>query len=81
MNLFQEESFEMSLEPSSAVPTFADYSQALERLQRQATHRRAVMSCGLGWTLETLVGEEQERRDRALLELWESQNGPGWVGY
>lgn len=69
----------MSFEPSP--PSFADYSQALERLQRRTALRRAVMSAAVGGSFEMHGGEDQERRDRDLLDVWERHHGPGWLGY
>lgn len=69
----------MSLE--SYPPSFADYSQALERLQRRTAIRRAVMNVGIGSSFEMPGGEDQERRDRELLDVWERHHGPGWLGY
>jgi hypothetical protein len=68
----------MSLNPST--PSFADYSQALERLQRRTALRRAVMSVGMGGSFEMHGGEDQERRDRELLDVWERHHGPSWMG-
>lgn len=68
----------MSLEPSA--PSFADYSRALERVQRRAALRRAVMGSGIEGSFEMVLSEEQERSDRELLEVWERHHDPGWFG-
>jgi hypothetical protein len=84
VKVFQEESFQMSLEPflppSALPPNFSDYSLALDRLQRRTALRRAVMGAGVD-SFEMAGGEEQERRDREVLDVWERHNGPGWLGY
>lgn len=69
----------MSLEPSS--PSFADYSLALERVQRRAALRRAVMNSGINGSFEMVLGEDQERRDREVLDVWERHHGPSWSFY
>lgn len=66
---------------SPSPPSFADYSRALDRVQRRAALRRAVMGSGIGGSFEMTVGEDQERRDRELLDIWERHHGPGWMGY
>lgn len=68
----------MSLDSPS--PDFTDYSTALQRLQRRAALRRAVMGAGIGGSFEMVGGEDQERRDREVLDVWERQNGI-WIGY
>lgn len=78
MKLLQEESLEMSMEPSSL--SFADYSSALQRVQRRAALKRAVMNAGIGGSFEMVGGDDQERRDRELLDVWERQHGI-WLGY
>jgi hypothetical protein len=39
------------------------------------------MGSGIGGSFEMTVGEDQERRDRELLDIWERHPGPGWMGY
>lgn len=82
MNLFQEEILGMSRELPLSPPSFADYSLALERLQRRAALRRAVQAVAMhGGPFDLRVGEDQERRDRALLDVWERVHGPSLLGY
>lgn len=69
----------MSLESNPL--SFSDYSRALERVQRRAALRRMVMNVDIGGSLEVFKGEEQERRDRQLLDVWERQQGVPWPGY
>lgn len=64
-----------------STPNFAEYSNALRRLQNRAALRRAVMSAQVGGgAFEALAGDDQERRDRELLDVWERHNGL-WLGY
>jgi hypothetical protein len=84
---FKTKAFGMSLDSDAqhlrlpTAPTFAEYGQALSRLRRLTALRRAVMDVGLESSLEMIVEQEQERRDRELLDVWERQyGGPGWLG-
>lgn len=69
----------MSLD--SSPPSFAEYSRALERVQRRAALRRMVMHVDIGDSAEVFRGEEEERRDRQLLDVWERQQSGPWPGY
>jgi hypothetical protein len=58
----------------STEPTFQDYHQALQRLQRRARLRRAVMTRGVNTSFEIPVLDDEEIRDRQICRLWQDRH-------